>query len=51
MKKIATLALAALLMGTGLLSSGCAHRSSLAKKTAAYKHRSKGKIPCPCESN
>ncbi|WP_175470865.1 hypothetical protein [Hymenobacter psychrophilus] len=52
MRKIVTLLLAVCIGGSGLLTTGCATRSTLQKKTASYKRKAKsGKIPCPCESH
>ncbi|MET4107934.1 hypothetical protein [Hymenobacter sp. UYP22] len=52
MRKIVTLLLAALLGGSGLLTTGCATRTPQQKKTASVKRKAKfGKVPCPCESH
>ncbi|HEX8428541.1 hypothetical protein [Hymenobacter sp.] len=52
MKKIATLLITALFLGSGLATTGCASRTPQQKKTASYKRKAAiGKIPCPCDSH
>jgi hypothetical protein len=51
-RKIVTLLLAALISGSGLMTTSCARRTTQQKKTASYKRKAKsGKAPCPCDSH
>ena len=51
-RKIVTLLMATLVLGSGLAATGCASRTPQQKKTASMKRKAKfGKLPCPCESH
>jgi hypothetical protein len=51
-RKIVTLLMATLVLGSGLAATGCASRTPQQKKTSAFKRKAKfGKLPCPCESH